>query len=34
MTQSELSLMPDELHLGNVDMSKYKPPIPGTAPTM
>ena len=34
MTQSDLSLMPEELHLGNVDMSKFVPPLPGTAPTM
>ena len=34
MTQSDLSLMPAELHLGNVDMSKYIRPLPGTAPSM
>jgi predicted dehydrogenase len=33
MSQSDLSLMPAELHLGNVDMSKYVPPLPGTSPT-
>jgi len=32
MTQSNLSLMPAELHLGNVDMSKYVRPLPGTSP--
>jgi predicted dehydrogenase len=32
MTQSDLSLMPAELTLGNVDMSKYKAPLPGTSP--
>jgi predicted dehydrogenase len=32
MTQSDLNLMPAELHLGNVDMSKYKAPLPGTSP--
>ena len=31
-TQSDLNLMPAELHLGNVDMSKYTIPVPGTAP--
>ena len=34
MTQSDLCLMPAELHLGNVDMKKYTIPLPGTAPTM
>jgi predicted dehydrogenase len=34
MTQSDLSLMPAELHLGNVDMSKYTVPVPGTSPKM
>jgi len=34
ITQSDLSLMPAELHLGNVDMSKFVPPLPGTSPTM
>jgi hypothetical protein len=34
MTQSDLNLMPAELHLGNVDMSKYTIPLPGTAPKM
>jgi predicted dehydrogenase len=34
MTQSDLNLMPAELHLGNVDMSKYAPPRPGTSPKM
>ena len=34
MTQSDLSLMPAELHLGNVDMSKYVRPLPGTSPKM
>jgi predicted dehydrogenase len=33
MTQSDLNLMPAELHLGNVDMSKYVRPLPGTSPT-
>jgi len=32
MTQSDLNLMPDELTLGNVDMSQYISPLPGTAP--
>jgi len=32
MTQSDLNLMPAELHLGNVDMSKYVAPKAGTAP--
>ena len=32
MTQSDLSFMPAELTLGNVDMSKYTIPIPGTSP--
>ena len=32
MTQSDLSLMPAELHLGNVDMSKYVAPKQGTSP--
>jgi len=32
MTQSDLSLMPAELHLGNVDMSKFTVPKPGTYP--
>ena len=32
MTQSDLNLMPAELHLGNVDMSKYAIPLPGMAP--
>jgi len=31
MTQSDLNLMPSELHLGNVDLSKYTIPVPGTA---
>ena len=34
MTQSDLNLMPAELHLGNVDMSKYTIPLPGTSPKM
>jgi predicted dehydrogenase len=34
MTQSDLNFMPAELHLGNVDMSKYTIPLPGTAPKM
>ena len=34
MTKSNLSLMPAELHLGNVDMSKFTVPLPGTAPKM
>ena len=34
MTQSDLNLMPAELHLGNVDMSKYVRPLPGTSPNM
>ena len=34
ITQSDLNLMPAELHLGNVDMSKYVPPLPGTSPKM
>jgi len=34
MTQSDLNLMPAELTLGNVDMSKYAIPLPGTAPKM
>ena len=34
MTQSDLNLMPAELTLGNVDMSKYTIPLPGTAPKM
>jgi len=29
---SDLNLMPAELHLGNVDMSKYVAPKPGTSP--
>jgi len=33
-TQSNLNLMPAELHLGNVDMSKYTIPKQGTSPTM
>ena len=33
MINSPLNLMPDELHLGNVDMSKFAPPLPGTSPT-
>jgi len=32
MTQSDLNLMPEKLHLGNVDMSKYVRPLPGTSP--
>ena len=32
MTNSDLNLMPAELHLGNVDMSKLVPPKPGTSP--
>jgi predicted dehydrogenase len=31
MTQSDLNLMPSELTLGNVDMSKYAIPLPGAA---
>jgi len=31
MTRSDLNLMPSELTLGNVDMSKYTIPVPGTA---
>ena len=34
MTSSNLSFMPDELHLGNVDMSKYVVPKPGTSPNL
>ena len=34
MTQSDLNLMPAELHMGNVDMSKYTIPVPGTSPKM
>jgi len=34
MTQSDMNLMPDEMHLGNVDMSKYTIPVPGTSPKM
>ena len=34
MTQSNLNLMPAELHLGNVDMSKYVSPLPGTPAKM
>ena len=34
MTQSDLNFMPAELHLGNVDMSKYTIPVPGTSPKM
>ena len=32
MTQSDLNLMPAELHIGNTDMSKYTIPLPGTSP--
>jgi len=32
LTNSDLSLMPDELHMGNVDMSKYVAPKQGTSP--
>jgi predicted dehydrogenase len=32
MAQSDLNFWPDEWHLGNVDMSKYTIPLPGTAP--
>ena len=32
MTQSDLNFMPAELYLGNVDMSKYTIPVPGTPP--
>ena len=34
MTLSDLNLMPAELHLGNVDMSKYTVPVPGISPKM
>jgi predicted dehydrogenase len=32
MVQTDLNFTPDEWHLGNVDMSKFKIPLPGTAP--
>jgi len=32
MTQSDLNYTPDEWHLGNMDMSKFTIPLPGTAP--
>jgi len=32
MTQSDLNFTPDEWHMGNVDMSKFKVPLPGRAP--
>jgi len=32
MAQSDLNFWPDEWHLGNMDMSKFKIPLPGTAP--
>ena len=32
-TQSDLNLMPAELHMGNVDMKKYVAPKQGTSPT-
>jgi len=31
MTQSDLNVMPSELTLGNVDMSKYTIPVPGSS---
>jgi len=34
MTNSDLNLRPAELHLGNVDMSKYIAPKQGTSPKM
>ena len=34
MTQSDLNLMPDELHLGNVDMSQFTVPVPGKSPIL
>ena len=33
MIQSNLSFMPEQLTMGNVDMSKYVIPLPGSAPT-
>jgi len=27
-----MNFMPAELTMGNVDMSKYAPPVPGTSP--
>jgi predicted dehydrogenase len=32
ITQSDLNLMPAELHLGNTDMSRFKSPLPGVSP--
>ena len=32
MTKSDLNLMPSDLNLENVDMSKYTIPLPGTSP--
>jgi len=32
MMQSDMNFMPDEWHLGNMDMSKFTIPLPGTAP--
>ena len=32
MTMSDLNFMPSELTMGNVDMSKYTVPVPGTSP--
>jgi len=34
MTQSDLNFMPNALTMGNVDMSKFAIPLPGTAPKL